>query len=44
MKIVRYENQNGQSSYGRSHGDGKVTRVDGDIFGSYRDTGEAVTP
>ena len=42
MKIVRFRDAAGQVQYGAQQADGAVTRIAGDIFGSYRDTGEAV--
>ena len=44
MKLVRYQESSGKSSFGRSHDDGRITRVDGDILGEYKDSGEVVTP
>ena len=40
MKLIRYKDASGRTNYAREHSDGSVTRIDGDIFGSYRDTGE----
>ncbi|MEO7932399.1 MAG: fumarylacetoacetate hydrolase family protein [Chthoniobacterales bacterium] len=42
MKIVRYETASRQTGHGVQHSDGRVTRIAGDIFGSFQDTGEAV--
>jgi 2-keto-4-pentenoate hydratase/2-oxohepta-3-ene-1,7-dioic acid hydratase in catechol pathway len=42
MKIVRYEGPDGRTGYGCQHDGGRVTRLDGDVFASPRDTGEAV--
>jgi 2-keto-4-pentenoate hydratase/2-oxohepta-3-ene-1,7-dioic acid hydratase in catechol pathway len=42
MKLIRFENAAGQIHLGRQHADGRVTRVEGDLLGSYRDTGESV--
>lgn len=39
MKIIRCESA-GQVRLGRLHQDGRVTRLDGDLFGSLVDTGE----
>lgn len=44
MKLVRYRESSGTLSYGRRHDDGTFTRIEGDILGSYSDTGENVTP
>lgn len=41
MKLLRYRDPAGGVHYGRRHDDGRVTRVEGDPFGAYRDTGEA---
>jgi 2-keto-4-pentenoate hydratase/2-oxohepta-3-ene-1,7-dioic acid hydratase in catechol pathway len=43
MKIVRYQTASGSIHYGQLHFNGSMTRLDGDIFGSPRDTGEQVT-
>ncbi len=40
MKIVRYRDASGNIHIGRRHDDGRVTRIEGDIYGDYRDTGE----
>lgn len=42
MKIVRFRDAAGQVSYGVRQSNGSVTRIAGDIYGSYRDTGETV--
>lgn len=42
MKIIRFETAAGEQHYGQQHENGKVTRLDGDLFGSLTDTGEAV--
>ncbi len=44
MKLVRYQDLSGKASYGRRHDNRTITRVEGDILGSYNDTGEVVTP
>jgi len=44
MKIVRYRDAAGKISHGRRHDDGLVTRIEGDLFGSFRDTGDAAQP
>ncbi len=40
MKLIRYKDSAGAIYYGRQHPDGRTTRIDGDILGDYRDTGE----
>jgi 2-keto-4-pentenoate hydratase/2-oxohepta-3-ene-1,7-dioic acid hydratase in catechol pathway len=40
MKLVRYGDRSGKTSFGRRHDDGHVTRIEGDLLGSYADTGE----
>lgn len=42
MKIVRFLDSNNRELMGHQHADGKVTRIDGNLFGKYRDTGESV--
>ncbi|RIK76167.1 MAG: 5-carboxymethyl-2-hydroxymuconate isomerase [Planctomycetota bacterium] len=42
MKIVRFQDERGGVHYGRSHDDGRVTRLSGDLFGAPNDTGESV--
>jgi 2-keto-4-pentenoate hydratase/2-oxohepta-3-ene-1,7-dioic acid hydratase in catechol pathway len=39
MKIQRYQDSSGVIEYGRLHNDGRVTRLDGDLFGRFEDTG-----
>lgn len=41
MKIIRYRNSEGAIFHGCQHADGKVTRIEGDLFGEFRDTGKA---
>lgn len=41
MKIVRYQDSNGNIHLGARHDDGSVTRLDGDVFSSPSDTGES---
>jgi 2-keto-4-pentenoate hydratase/2-oxohepta-3-ene-1,7-dioic acid hydratase in catechol pathway len=41
MKLVRYRDPAGKASFGRRHDDGRTTRIEGDILGSFADTGEA---
>ncbi len=43
MKIVRCEDSTGEIGYGCRHDDGSLTRIEGCLFGDYRDTGEALT-
>ena len=40
MKILRYEDAEGQIHFGARHDDDTVTRIEGDIYGTHRDTGE----
>jgi len=40
MKLLRYQDSGGHIHFGCRHDDARVTRIEGDIFGSYRDTGE----
>lgn len=42
MKIVRFENGDGNIQFGRDHGE-QVTLIDGDIYGQYQDTGKPAT-
>lgn len=41
MKLIRYRDHAGAIHYGRRHDDGRTTRIEGDILGDYRDTGQA---
>ena len=41
MKILRYQSALGPIEYGSQHPDGSVTRIDGDLFGEFRDSGES---
>jgi 2-keto-4-pentenoate hydratase/2-oxohepta-3-ene-1,7-dioic acid hydratase in catechol pathway len=41
MKLLRYRDRSGKTSFGRRHDNGRVTRIEGDILGSFKDTGEA---
>lgn len=46
MKIVRFEDSNGEIKYGASHGknvEEDVTLLSGDVFGTFKDTGEKAT-
>ena len=40
MKIVRFQDKSGAIQYGRDHGEGRVTRLAGELFGQLSDTGE----
>ncbi len=40
MKIIRYRDAEGRIQLGNRRADGSATRVDGDLFGARRDTGE----
>jgi 2-keto-4-pentenoate hydratase/2-oxohepta-3-ene-1,7-dioic acid hydratase in catechol pathway len=40
MKIIRYRDSTGQIHFGRRHDEGRAIRLDGDLFGALRDTGE----
>ena len=40
MKIIRYSDPSGQIHSGIEQADGRVTRLDGDVFGPRKDTGE----
>lgn len=42
MKIVRYQDASGKIHLGRQQDDGSVTRMEGELFGSLKDTGEKV--
>jgi len=42
MKIVRYEDVQGNVSWGRQHMGGKVTRIEGDLWGTFQETGDVV--
>ncbi len=44
MRIVRYLDAAGQTHHGAQHADGSVTRIDGDLFGAYKDSGVKVQP
>jgi 2-keto-4-pentenoate hydratase/2-oxohepta-3-ene-1,7-dioic acid hydratase in catechol pathway len=39
MKIIRYADSAGNIHYGQQHTDGTATRLDGELFGSLKDTG-----
>ena len=43
MRIIRYIDTAGETQFGAQHQDGSATRLEGDIFGDYRDTGEAAS-
>ena len=40
MKILRYINKNDQINYGILHDDEKITKIKGNIFNNFEDTGE----
>jgi 2-keto-4-pentenoate hydratase/2-oxohepta-3-ene-1,7-dioic acid hydratase in catechol pathway len=40
MKIIRYADSTGKIHHGTQHADGSATRLEGDLFGTLRDTGE----
>jgi 2-keto-4-pentenoate hydratase/2-oxohepta-3-ene-1,7-dioic acid hydratase in catechol pathway len=42
MKIVRFRDAKGDLYFGRQHDDGRVTRLDGDLFDRFSDTGERI--
>ena len=42
MRLVRFLDSAGRTVQGAQHADGSVTRVDGDIFGSFTDSGAKV--
>jgi len=46
MQFVRYQDQDasGTVSYGRRHDNGTITRVEGDILSSFKDSGDVVVP
>ncbi|MBX7168659.1 MAG: fumarylacetoacetate hydrolase family protein [Pirellulales bacterium] len=41
MKIIRYQDRSGAVHFGRLHGDGRTTRLEGSILAAPRDSGEA---
>jgi 2-keto-4-pentenoate hydratase/2-oxohepta-3-ene-1,7-dioic acid hydratase in catechol pathway len=43
MRIVRIQDPTGRILFGREHAGGRVTRIEGDILGSFRDSGEPAT-
>ncbi len=44
MKIVRFLTARGLVEYGCHHEEGAITRIEGDIYGDYRDTGQLAQP
>jgi 2-keto-4-pentenoate hydratase/2-oxohepta-3-ene-1,7-dioic acid hydratase in catechol pathway len=40
MKIIRFFDSDGQTHLGRLHDDGSATLLEGDLFGSFRDSGK----
>ncbi len=43
MKIVRYQTAQGERGYGCQHSNGAITRLEGDLFGSFTDTQQPVS-
>ncbi len=43
MRIVRIQDGDGHQRWGIHHGDAVVTAVEGDLFGSWKDTGQPIT-
>ena len=41
MRVIRYQDSSGKTHYGSQHADEYVTRIEGDLFGDYSDTGES---
>ncbi len=41
MRLIRYQDSAGRVHHGRLHDDGTATCIEGDVFGAYRDTGQA---
>ncbi|MDG2381567.1 MAG: fumarylacetoacetate hydrolase family protein [Pirellulaceae bacterium] len=39
MKFIRYHDSSGVTHFGCQHTDGRTTRIDGDLFGEYSDSG-----
>jgi 2-keto-4-pentenoate hydratase/2-oxohepta-3-ene-1,7-dioic acid hydratase in catechol pathway len=39
MKIIRYADSGGKIHYGQQHANGSATKLDGELFGSLKDTG-----
>jgi 2-keto-4-pentenoate hydratase/2-oxohepta-3-ene-1,7-dioic acid hydratase in catechol pathway len=44
MRFVRYVDSSSQVKYGSQHADGSITRVEGDPFGVWKETGEKAAP
>lgn len=42
MRIIRFQDAKGAIHHGVEHAEGKVTRLEGCLFGGHRDSGEAV--
>ena len=42
MKIIRFLDKSNREQLGRQHEGSKVTRIEGELLGEFRDTGEAV--
>jgi 2-keto-4-pentenoate hydratase/2-oxohepta-3-ene-1,7-dioic acid hydratase in catechol pathway len=43
MKIIRYQDTNGDIGYGREHADGTITGIEGSLFGTFHDTHHRVS-
>jgi len=43
MKLVRFVNDRDETEYGRLHGDGSITAIEGDLLGEYQDSGRKVS-
>ncbi|MEM8681699.1 MAG: fumarylacetoacetate hydrolase family protein [Planctomycetota bacterium] len=43
MKIIRFENSDGQVQHGCSQEDGSITALEGDLWGEFRDSGQPAT-
>lgn len=41
MKLIRYQDTAGKIFFGQRHDDGRVTRIEGDILGSFTDSGQS---
>lgn len=40
MKIIRYADSTGKIQFGQQHADGSATRLEGDLYGTLKNTGE----
>ncbi|MFV2069328.1 MAG: fumarylacetoacetate hydrolase family protein [Pirellulales bacterium] len=43
MKLVRLVNDRDEIAFGRLHGDGSITAIDGDLLGEFQDSGREVS-